>query len=110
MRESSAYWIRFLNESIDKYAEQLVSIVDLIRVFSDDPNERCLRLRFVELVEVSAQRGDDTFVGGRIFPEDVLVPPAVSLPHHIYVAIRTHLHNHNGLLHHIRDPGTNQVE
>ena len=48
------YRVRLLGEGVNEDSEELIGVVDLLRVLADDPDKRRLRLRFVELVEVSA--------------------------------------------------------
>jgi hypothetical protein len=64
--------VRLLDERVDEDAEQVRGVVDLVGVLADDPDERRLGFGLVELVEVRAECGDDAFVGGGVFAEDVL--------------------------------------
>ena len=58
----STYGVGLFREGVDEDTEELISVVDLLRVFADDPDKRRLGLGLVKLVEIRAQRGDDTFV------------------------------------------------
>ena len=58
----STYGVGLFREGVDEDTEELISVVDLLRVFADDPDKRRLGLGLVEFVEIRAQRGDDTFV------------------------------------------------
>jgi hypothetical protein len=71
-RNRCTHRIRLVHEAFYENVEQLVGVVDLVGVFPDNPNERCFRLRLVELVEVGTQRRDHALVCGGVFPEDVL--------------------------------------
>jgi hypothetical protein len=62
------YGVQFLSEGIDEDPEP-VGVLDLVRVFPDDPNERRLGFRIVQLVEAC---GNDALVRRRILPEYVL--------------------------------------
>ena len=50
----STYGVGLFREGVDEDTEELISVVDLLRVFADDPDKRRLCLRLVELVEVRA--------------------------------------------------------
>ena len=82
---------RFLLKSLQEALEELVSVVDALRVLSDDPDHRGLRLGLVQGVKVLAQRSDDRLVAIRELPEDVL-------------------DDDHSLLHHVVDLGLNQLK
>jgi hypothetical protein len=48
------YGVRLLHESIHENCQQLVSIIDLVRVLSDDPDQRGFGIRFIKFIEVGA--------------------------------------------------------
>lgn len=50
----STYRIGFFCECVHEDTEQLIGIVDLLRVLADDPDKRRLGFWLVELVEVRA--------------------------------------------------------
>jgi hypothetical protein len=54
--------IRLLYEGFYENVEQLVSVVDLVGVFANDPDKRCFGLRLVKLVEIRAQGRNNAFV------------------------------------------------
>jgi hypothetical protein len=64
--------IALLFECLEEDAEELIGIVDLFSVLSDDPNERCLGFRLVQLFQIGAECRDDAFVTVWIPTEDVL--------------------------------------
>ena len=82
---------RFLLKSLQEALEELVSVVDALRVLSDDPDHRGLRLGLVQGVKVLAQRSDDRLVAIRELPEDVL-------------------DDDHSLLHHVVDLGLDELE
>mmetsp|Transcript_12023 Transcript_12023/g.35567 ORF Transcript_12023/g.35567 Transcript_12023/m.35567 type:complete len:610 (-) Transcript_12023:1065-2894(-) len=59
-------------ERLEEGLEQLVRVVDPLRVLADDPDHRPLRLGLVERVEVLAERADDGLVPVGELAEDVL--------------------------------------
>ena len=44
--------IRFFSERVYEGAQQLVCVIDLPSIFADNPDQRRLRLRFVQLVQI----------------------------------------------------------
>jgi CBS domain containing-hemolysin-like protein len=61
---------------VEEGTDELVGVVDLGRVLSEDPDERRLGLWLVEFFERGAERRDDPLVPLRIFAEDVLFVPS----------------------------------
>lgn len=59
---AATYGVRFLHESIHENCQQLVSIIDLVRVLSDDPDQRGFGIRFVKFIEVGTQRWNDALI------------------------------------------------
>jgi hypothetical protein len=49
------YGVRFLHKSIHEDSQQLVSVVDLVRILSNNPDQGGLGFRFVKFIEVGAQ-------------------------------------------------------
>ena len=70
---SYTYRIRLFCESVDEDAKQLVGVVDLVGVLSNDPDEGRFRLWLIKLLEVGAQCWDDTLIRRGVFSEDVLI-------------------------------------
>lgn len=52
----STYGVRLLHESVYKYSQQLISVIDLVRVLSDNPDQGGFGIGFIEFIEVGAQR------------------------------------------------------
>jgi hypothetical protein len=69
---NTTYRITLLLESIQKRAQQLVGIVYLLCILSNNPDQRGLCLRFIQLVQIRTKRRDDPLVAVWVFPEDVL--------------------------------------
>ena len=68
----NTYWVGLLCERVHEDSEQLIGVVDLLRVLPDDPDKRRLGFWLVQFVKVRAQCRNDAFVRGRVFPEDIL--------------------------------------
>lgn len=68
----ATYGIRLLHESIHENSQQFISVIDLVRVLSDNPNQRGFGFRFIEFIEVGAQRRNNALVLRWVFPEDIL--------------------------------------
>jgi hypothetical protein len=63
---------RIVEEGGKEGREEFVGVVDLLGVLAEDPDQRRLGFRLIQLVEVGAERRDDALVPRRVLAEDVL--------------------------------------
>ena len=71
-KDLNTYGISLLSETIDEKRKQIACIVNCTRIFADYPNQGCLGFWFVQLVQIGAKDGNDTFIGLRVFAENIL--------------------------------------
>lgn len=64
--------VALLLERLQKRPEQLIRIVDLLGVFSQDPDQTRLSLWLFEFLQVGTQGRDDALVRVGVLSEDVL--------------------------------------
>lgn len=64
--------VRFLHETIKERGQKLFRIVNLLGIFSEDPNQRGLGVWLIKVIEVRAERRNDALVLLRILAEDIL--------------------------------------
>lgn len=60
-----------LHERLDEALQDLVGIVDLLSIFTNNPDQRTAGVGLIQLINVLAQRGNDTFVT-RVLAQDIL--------------------------------------
>lgn len=66
------YGVRLFSETINENSKQFVSVVDSVRIFSNDPDERSFSLRLIEFVKIRTKNWDDALVCGWVFSENIL--------------------------------------
>jgi hypothetical protein len=64
--------VLLVDEVVEERAEQLLGVLDLLCVLAQDPDERGLGLRLVQVLQIGAERRDDALVVLRVLAEDVL--------------------------------------
>jgi hypothetical protein len=64
--------VRLLLEGVQECPQQLVCILDLLRIFPNDPDQRRSSLRLVQLLQVRTECWYDALIAVRVFTEDVL--------------------------------------
>lgn len=70
--ETNTHRVALLLEHIEEGRQQLVGVLNLLGVLSNDPDQGRAGLGLVELLEVGAEGGDDALVAVGVLPEDVL--------------------------------------
>jgi hypothetical protein len=71
-KKGKAHLHRFLQKRKQEILQQLIRVLDPIRILPHDPNHRRLRIRRIKRVQVLTQRSNDPLVLVRVAPEDVL--------------------------------------
>lgn len=71
-REKVTDLIALLLESLEEDAQQVVCVVDLVGVLSNDPDQRRLGFGLVQFVQAGAEGRNDSLVAMGVLSEDVL--------------------------------------
>ena len=56
------YGVRFLHESIHEDSQQLVSVVDLVGILSNNPDQGGFGFWLIKFIEVGAQRRNNALI------------------------------------------------
>ena len=81
-----AHLSKLFCERVDKVCENLPSVVDLLRIFSHDPDQGCPRIRLVELIYTLTQ-GRYYALIARIFAEDIFDDYDCFLDNVVYLGV-----------------------
>lgn len=63
---------RFLRKGIQEILQQLITILNPIRILPNNPNHRRFRLRLIQIIQILAQDPDNALILVGVAPEDVL--------------------------------------
>ena len=63
--------VRLIFKILYEVGHDFIGIIDDLDVLSNDPNNRCLGLRVIKIVQVFADVSEKAFIFIRILPKDV---------------------------------------